>query len=118
VFVVDDDSLQLDLVQRTLQGAGFEVSCSSSPIGATNLICSFLPDIVLMDVNIPGLSGDALVSISRKWAPKHTRFVLYSASDEAKLRNLARAVGAHGWISKSVTGSDLVNRLRAFAAGN
>src|SRR5688572_24384080 len=107
VFVVDDDAHQLELVARTLGVEGFDVRTCSSSIGATNMIVEFEPDVVLLDVNIPALSGDALVAISRKWAPKRTRFILYSACDETKLRALAKAVGADGWISKSVTGLEL-----------
>jgi two-component system OmpR family response regulator len=117
VLVVDDDNTQLELVERTLKADGIEVMTCSSPIGVTNQIVSFNPKIVLVDVNIPALSGDRLIGISRKWAPQGTLFVLYSASDESRLRALARDVGADGWISKSVTGSVLTARLRGFAEG-
>lgn len=117
VLVVDDDNAQLELVERTLKADGIEVMTCSSPIGVTNQIVSFNPKIVLVDVNIPALSGDRLIGISRKWAPQGTLFVLYSASDESRLRGLAREVGADGWISKSVTGSVLTARLRSFAQG-
>ncbi|RYZ33606.1 MAG: response regulator, partial [Myxococcaceae bacterium] len=40
-------------------------------------------------------------------------FILYSASDEAKLRSLAIASGADGYISKSVQGADLAQKLNA-----
>lgn len=117
ILVVDDDNAQLELVERTLKADGIEVMTCSSPIGVTNQIVSFNPKIVLVDVNIPALSGDRLIGISRKWAPQGTLFVLYSASDESRLRGLAREVGADGWISKSVTGSVLTARLRSFAQG-
>lgn len=117
VLVVDDDNTQLELVERTLKADGIEVMTCSSPIGVTNQIVSFNPRIVLVDVNIPALSGDRLIGISRKWAPAGTLFVLYSASDEGRLRGLSREVGADGWISKSVTGSELTARLRTFAQG-
>jgi two-component system OmpR family response regulator len=115
VLVVDDDQDQLELIERTLRADGIEVKTCSSPIGVTNLIVSFAPQVVLLDVNIPALSGDRLLGISRKWAPQGTLFVLFSANDEAKLRGLARQVGADGWISKSVTGAELTGRLRALA---
>jgi two-component system OmpR family response regulator len=112
ILVVDDDKLQLELVQRTLRVEGFEVMTCSSPIGVTNVVRSFAPHLVLMDVNIPALSGDRLIGIVRKGAPAATRFVLYSASDDSTLRRLCREVDADGWLSKSVTGSDLAMRLR------
>ena len=116
VLIVDDDPLQLELVQRTLKSEGFDVMTCESPIGVTNIVRSFVPHIVLMDVDIPALSGDKILSIARKSAPPMTRFVLHSSSDESVLRNLAKQVEADGYISKSVTGSDLVARLRTLNA--
>jgi DNA-binding response OmpR family regulator len=116
VLVVDDDPLQLELVERTLKFEGFNVMTCESPIGVTNIVRSFLPHIVLLDVDIPALSGDKILSIARKSAPPMTRFVLHSSSDESILRNLAKEVEADGYISKSVTGSDLAARLRTLVA--
>lgn len=115
-MIVDDDASQLELLDRSLRSQGFEVLTCSSPIGVTNLICSFEPHVVLMDVNIPALSGDRLLSICRKWAPPETCFVLFSSWDESKLRSLAREVEADGWLSKSVTGLHLGAKVRAFAS--
>jgi two-component system, OmpR family, response regulator len=102
VLVVDDDESQLALLSRVLRGRGVEVSVSASSIGVTNMIRRLLPDVVLLDVHIPALSGDALVTIARRSAPAQTRFVLYSSCDESELRSLARKVGADGYVSKSV----------------
>lgn len=112
ILVVDDDVDQLRLLERTLRGDEFDVTTCSSPIGVSNLVRSFAPHIVLMDVNIPALSGDRLIGIARKSAPAGTRFLLHSASDESTLRSLARSVEADGYISKGVVGDDLINRLR------
>jgi two-component system, OmpR family, response regulator len=112
VLVVDDDPSLLSLVERTLRSEGFSVRTASSPIGVTNVVCEFAPHLVLLDVNIPALSGPSLIAISRRWAQPGTRFVLYSSADESRLRSLAREFGADGWLSKSVTGTELVTRLR------
>lgn len=117
VLIVDDDHLQLDLVSRTLRAQNLEVMTCDSPIGVTNAVRNFLPDVVLMDVNIPALSGDRLLTIARKSAPKTTRFVLYSSNDESRLREMSRQIEADGWISKSVVGADLVARIREIAGG-
>lgn len=116
VLVVDDDPLQLELVERTLGGDGFQVHTCSSPIGITSVVRSFAPHLVLLDVDIPALSGDRILTIAKKSAPPMTRFILYSSSDESVLRRLAAEAGADGWISKSVTGSDLTSHLRTVLA--
>jgi len=113
VLVVDDDPDQLELVRRTLSHHGFEVQTHNSALGVTNLVRSSQPDLVLLDVNFPALKGDQVVGLARRHAPQDTKFVLYSASDEARLRALALASGADGYLCKSVQGPDLIRKLTA-----
>ncbi|XXF78823.1 response regulator [Myxococcaceae bacterium GXIMD 01537] len=112
VLVVDDDQDQLALAERSLSSFGFDVRTHRSSLGVSNLVRNAAPDLVLLDVNIPALSGDKVLTLARAQAPANTRFILYSASDESKLRALARASGADGYISKSVQGEDLARRLQ------
>nr|WP_047861616.1 response regulator [Archangium gephyra] len=113
VLVVDDDPDLLELVRRTLS-PHFEVQTHHSALGVSNLVRNGEPDLVLLDVNFPALKGDQVVSLARRYAPRTTKFILYSASDEARLRSLARASGADGYLSKSVQGAELIQRLTAF----
>jgi DNA-binding response OmpR family regulator len=112
VLVVDDDQDQLSLVERTLSAFGFEVRTHRSSLGVSNLVRTSAPDLVLLDVNIPALSGDKVLALARAQAPANTKFILYSASDESKLRALARTCGADGYISKSVSGEALAQKLQ------
>jgi two-component system OmpR family response regulator len=114
VLIVDDDAFQLEVVSRTLRSYGFEVVTAESPIGVSNSVRSFKPDVVLVDVNIPALSGDKVIETVRRLSQGSARFVLYSACDEAELRTLAGQSKADGWISKSETGQALVARIRSF----
>jgi len=113
VLVVDDDQDQLVLAERTLSAYGFEVRTHRSSMGVSNLVRTSAPDLVLLDVNIPALTGDKVLALARAQAPMNTRFILYSASDESKLRALARESGADGYITKSVQGEELAQRLSA-----
>jgi two-component system, OmpR family, response regulator len=118
VLVVDDDVDQLQMVSRILRLDGFEVATTSEAIGVTNLVRSFAPDVVLLDVNIPALSGDRLLQVARKASPTTTKFVLFSACDEDKLRTLARDVDAHDFIVKGGDGFLLAKRLRRLCQGS
>jgi DNA-binding response OmpR family regulator len=111
VLVVDDDQDQLALAERSLSAFGFDVRTHRSSLGVSNLVRSCTPDLVLLDVNIPALSGDKVLTLARAQAPVNTKFILYSASDESKLRALARSSGADGYIVKSVQGEDLAKKL-------
>ncbi len=114
VLVVDDDPDLLDLVARSLSAYGIEVDTHTSALGVSNRVRDTLPDVVLIDVNFPSLKGDKVVSLARAQAPSGTKFILYSASDEARLRALALASGADGYLSKSVQGAELAQKIESF----
>jgi DNA-binding response OmpR family regulator len=113
VLVVDDDPDLLDLVARSLSAHGIDVETHTSALGVSNRIRDTVPDVVLIDVNFPALKGDKVVSLARHSAPA-TKFILYSASDEARLRSLAIASGADGYLSKSVQGAELARKIVSF----
>ena len=117
VLAVDDDLACLELIQRGLRGFGFEIETSSSSLGVSNLIRTTKPQIVLLDVNIPALKGNALLEVARRYAPAETKFILYSATDEAELRRLAKECGADGYITKSADIVALADYLRARVDG-
>ncbi len=114
VLVVDDDPDLLDLVARSLRAHGIEVETHLSALGVPARIREAMPDVVLIDVNFQSLKGDKVVALARSQAPSGTRFILYSASDEAQLRSLAKSSGADGYLSKSVQGAELIQKLTAF----
>lgn len=114
VLVVDDDPDLLDLVARSLRVYGIEVETHLSALGVHTRIRDTVPDVVLIDVNFPSLKGDKVVALARSQAPAGTRFILYSASDEAQLRALANASGADGYLSKSVQGEELARKIESF----
>ncbi|MCA9718660.1 MAG: response regulator [Myxococcales bacterium] len=114
VMVVDDDPDQLDMVARVLKRRGFVVETANSPFGVTNKARAFDPHLILVDVNIPALSGDQLIGLIRKNASlDHTRMILFSAMDEVELRKLAKQVGADGSIQKNFNGDYLSRKIKA-----
>ena len=115
ILVVDDDAMHLELIQRSLRSYGMEVTTTDSTLGVSNLVRRIEPDVVLLDVNIPALSGDAVLGLARKHAPEKTRFVLHSSADEAMLRRRALECGADGYITKSVQASELASYLERVA---
>lgn len=112
ILVIDDDTLQLELLQRVLARDGFAVAVGASMNDIANLAKQFKPHVVLMDVNIPGASRGTGLPIARAAAPSGTRFYLFSACDESKLRLLARDLKADGWISKSLPVAEVSRKLR------
>lgn len=64
VLHVDDDELTLRTVARHLEASGFTVFSTTSPFIAP-IIKAKRPDVIIMDIDMPLLSGDRIVSIIR-----------------------------------------------------
>lgn len=102
VVVIDDSAIVLEVTRGALEQAGYQVVTHDRAAGCVALILHEKPDLVLMDVNMPGLGGDTIVSVFAKAQPTgDTVVVLYSSLSAEALRTKAAAAGAHGFIQKT-----------------
>jgi CheY-like chemotaxis protein len=102
IVVIDDSEIVLEVTRGALEGAGYDVVTHDRPAGCVALILHEKPELVLMDVNMPGLGGDTIVSVLGKAAPTSDTIVLLHSSLSAEvLRAKATAAGAHGFLQKS-----------------
>lgn len=102
IVVIDDSEIVLEVTKGALEGAGYEVVTHDRPAGCVALILHEKPELVLMDVNMPGLGGDTIVSVLAKAQPTGDTVVLLHSSLSAEvLRTKSAAAGAHGFIQKS-----------------
>ena len=102
IVVIDDSEIVLEVTKGALEGAGYDVVTHDRPAGCVALILHEKPDLVLMDVNMPGLGGDTIVSVLGKAAPTSETVVLLHSSLSAEvLKSKAATAGAHGFIQKS-----------------
>jgi CheY-like chemotaxis protein len=67
VLVIDDDEIALQAIRDVLEEAGFQVHAMVSPIGATQSITAHGIQAAVIDMNMPLMSGDRLVSLIRSW---------------------------------------------------
>lgn len=114
ILLIDDDIAHLASTRGILEDEGYEVFAHTQAFGATNLTRQLRPDLILLDVNMPGLSGDNLLAVLR--ANRETRAVpvmFYSSNDEDALRGSVRRLGADGYISKGNLAS-LRQKVAAF----
>ncbi|HEY8145467.1 MAG TPA: response regulator [Kofleriaceae bacterium] len=88
VLVVDDDEDVLVMMGDALRARGYEVATARDGREAVDLAESFEPDVALVDVVLPDVSGITLASILRGATPHDgsPRIVAYSGSDALKLR--------------------------------
>lgn len=103
VLIVDDDALLADTYAGALRGAGMTVAVTTDPATAPGLIASQLPDLVLMDVQMPGINGIELAQVvrqSRRFLSLPIVFLSAERDDGRQL--LARRFGGDDFIAKPV----------------
>jgi CheY-like chemotaxis protein len=101
ILIVDDDELHLYTTRELLQEERFEVFTHKNGFGVTHLVNMLQPDLVLLDVHMPGLSGDQLASLLRADSgAANVPVVFHSSNDEDSLRESVSLYGAKGYICK------------------
>ena len=63
VLVVDDDRVALEVARERLESADFEVITRDAPLGTSAAVQKERPDIILLDVQMPVLSGNSLAKL-------------------------------------------------------
>jgi NarL family two-component system response regulator LiaR len=118
VLVVDDHAVVREgLRMFLLPEAGFEVVGEAvDGAAAVELARALRPDLVLMDLLLPGLGGVEATAAIRAELPGVQVMVLTSVLDETAIRR-AIGAGAAGYLLKETSGDDLRVALRAVAAG-
>ena len=110
VFVVDDHDLFRAGVRSEL-GDGIEVVGEASEVeAAIEMIVERLPDVVLLDVHMPGGGGKAVIEAVRADHPD-VPFLALSASDASEDVVAIIRAGARGYVTKSISPEDLVNAI-------
>jgi two-component system OmpR family response regulator len=112
IIVIDDSALVLNWVRMNLSPMGFEVTTTNSPFDTQSMVQRVKPDLVLLDVGMAGLTGDALCKMMKDSDNfKENIIILYSSLPEDELRSLAEECGANGYIHKTDDVSDLAERI-------
>lgn len=101
ILLIDDDERLLLTTSTLLEYEGYEVLTHKSAFGATTAIIASKPDLVLLDVNMPGLSGEGLADVIRaNKNAAHVKLVFFSSNDEQDLRRAVSEHHADGYICK------------------
>ncbi|MPZ54441.1 MAG: response regulator [Acidimicrobiia bacterium] len=117
VFVVDDHSLFLAGVEAEMGSDVSIVGTSSDVDDAIEKIISIQPDVVLVDVHMPGGGGKTVIERVQEIRPD-TRFLALSVSDAAEDVIAMIRAGARGYVTKSISPEDLNASIARVHAGD
>ncbi|WP_206811899.1 response regulator transcription factor [Paradesulfitobacterium ferrireducens] len=111
ILVVEDEKNILNVLKAYLQQEGFQVTTAGNGIIAQTLLKENEYDLVILDLMLPGLSGEELCREIRKTSA--TPIIMLTAKVEEEDRILGLSLGADDYITKPFSPREVVARVRA-----
>ena len=103
VLVVEDDALQALLVERILSAAGYTIRTQGEALQVLAVIEDFQPELILMDLNMPGANGAELTAIIREHEVFASVPILFLSSERDPVRQSdALSMGGDAFIAKPI----------------
>lgn len=116
VLVVDDHDLFRTGLRSLLEDEGFEVADAAGGAEGARRARGFAPDVVVMDMNMPGMTGVEATPLVLEAAPGASVLMLTIATDDERVLAAIRA-GATGYLLKDAPLEEIVAGVRSAAAG-
>lgn len=116
VLIVEDEPHMARAIERVLHRAGFDTRCAHDGFRAGGLLGSWRPEVVTLDLRIPGLSGLDVLTLLRN-TPGHesTRILVLSAQPDRELHHALR-LGADRVLAKPFENQQLVSVISRLIA--
>lgn len=119
ILVVDDNPLNITLAEVVLLAEQFAVETAADGSEAMQKVASFQPDLILLDIQMPGMDGlEVTRDLKANPATRHIRVIAFTAfamrGDEAKMR----AAGCDGYLSKPIDVKTFGAQVRTYLAAS
>jgi CheY-like chemotaxis protein len=112
ILCVEDSDDSLFMLHRRLTRAGFDVKVATNGKEAVDWAKTLLPDLIVMDLNLPGLNGwEATRHLKSQPETKHIPIIVLTAHTEEKSRDRAIAAGCDAYETKPIDFGGLVAKI-------
>jgi len=111
ILVVDDEPSITNLVSAYLKPEGYEVYTASNGDAGLKAARAFKPDLIILDVMLPGTDGIELLSILRRESEVYV--IMLTARTEETDKIVGLSVGADDYVTKPFSPRELVARVKA-----
>lgn len=118
VILADDHAVVRSGLRRLLEQSNFVEVVAEADSGeqAYQLYGEYLPDVLVMDMSMPGMGGlEALRRVLSRYP--NARVVIFSMHENASFATQALSAGARGYVAKSGAAEDLIKALREVSSG-
>ncbi len=116
LVVEDDQKVAMGLAIR-LKHSGYEVTLASDALSGLESAMKTRPDLVLLDISLPGGNGFTVAERIRALLPITTPTIFLTASKQPGLREKARDLGAAAFFQKPYESEDLLAAIQLALAG-
>jgi DNA-binding response OmpR family regulator len=111
ILVIEDEPRMLELIRITLEGAGFIVSGATSGHEGLGKLRDEIPDLVLLDLNLPDMSGFDVLREVRNTVQVPVIMVTVQSNEDDRIMGLE--LGADDYLGKPFNHRELVSRIKA-----
>jgi len=111
ILIVDDDEQVVRYMQAALAENGYNVTVTTSGQRALEMIEDCRPDLLILDLNMPGADGFDVLKLERFRTP-YLRTIVISGYLQGALLDAAKIFGATATLEKPVTPEALVRKVR------
>lgn len=111
ILIVDDEEHITEVFSAALENLDYEVRVANSAAEASNVLSQYEPDLVLLDIRMPGKSGMELLREVKERYP-NTGVIMVTAVDDTKTAVEAMRLGAYDYMLKPVSLPELELRVQ------
>lgn len=113
IIICEDDQGILELLKEILEEKGFQVKALTGGKGIQKKILEFLPDLILLDLWMPGMNGKEIIKILKKDDnTKNIPIIIVSALNETEA--VAKNYGVEAYITKPFDIDNLLKTVRKY----
>ena len=118
ILVVDDKPEVVELVSATLEGEGYQIICAFDGEEALQKINKEKPDLVLLDVRMPKMTGlEVLAKVKKDPQTKDIPIIMLTAKGQQLDKDEGIRLGAEDYIIKPFSPSHLLRKIEEILAG-
>ncbi|RJQ36066.1 response regulator [Candidatus Microgenomates bacterium] len=117
IWVLDDDLSILEVIKIVLEDEGYKVLAMSDGKNFNKKLKKELPDLILLDIWMPGMDGNEIVKrLKKQESTKNINVVIISALTDA--RKIAKEAGADNFLRKPFEICELLNVVKRYTNKN
>ncbi|MCJ7535741.1 MAG: response regulator transcription factor [Anaerolineales bacterium] len=111
ILVIDDEEAIINLVTSYLRPEGYEIYTAADGVSGLQVFRAFNPDLILLDIMLPGMDGIELLSKIRR--ESDTYVIMLTAKSEEIDKIVGLSIGADDYVTKPFSPRELVARIKA-----